>query len=83
MTWPVIMEILTESVGKSVARDIEKQVIDALKAKTIYIPTKQKVYAEEIEEAAPGKPAEAAKKLGIPRSTAYYRLKISRSKRFI
>jgi hypothetical protein len=75
MSWAAVMDIIAAEAGADVAARIEDRVRREVGAGTIYLRARVAITKTEVEEAAPGKPREAARKLGIHPATAYRVLK--------
>lgn len=75
MSWPELVAILAEAVGQASADRVASLLRARLGGCRVTIPSKRRVTCEEVERAAPGKPQEAARKLGVHPSTVYRTLK--------
>lgn len=71
MSWRDLVEILTDDLGPNVAARVESRICHELGGRRLTVGKRTRITAEDVEAAAPGNPAKAAKVLGIHRSTAY------------
>ena len=71
MSWPELLAVLVEAVGQTEADRVASVIRFRLGGTRISIPSKRRVTCEQAEQAAPGKPQEAARKLGVHPSTVY------------
>lgn len=75
MTWAILFELICDEAGPDAARRIEDRARLEMGGQRITVCPRKPVTARDIHNMAPGKPARAAKKLGIHKSTAYRVLK--------
>ena len=75
MSWPELLAVLVEAVGQASADRVASLLRARLGGCRVTIPRKRRVTCEEVEQAAPGKPQEAARRLGVHPSTVYRLLK--------
>jgi len=71
MSWPGLLELIREEVGDEAASRIEDRARLELGGLRIYIKRSREITREELDSLAPGKPRDAARKLGIHPATAY------------
>lgn len=71
MTWAAVLEVIAQEAGQEIALRIEERVRDEFGGTNLYIRQQRSVTREELEQLAPGKPREAARKMNIHPSTAY------------
>ena len=71
MSWPELLAVLVEAVGQTEADRAASLLRARLGGCRVTIPSKRRVTCEEVERAAPGKPQEAARRLGVHPSTVY------------
>ena len=71
MSWPELVAILAEAVGPAEAERVASVIRAKLGGCRLTVPTRRHVTPQEAEQAAPGKPREAARKLGVHPSTVY------------
>lgn len=75
MSWPTLLAILTDLAGPEIAAEFDVRARYELQGERVTVGARQAVTAEEAEAAAPGRVAEAAKRLGVHRTTVYRALK--------
>ena len=75
MSWSELMAILVEAVGQASADRVASLLRARLGGCRVTVPTRRHVTPREVEQAAPGKPREAARRLGVHPSTVYRLLK--------
>ena len=75
MSWPALLAILTDLAGPEVAESFAARACYEMRGMRITVGARQALTAEEAEAAAPGRVAEAAKRLGVSRWTVYRALK--------
>jgi len=73
--WWALLELIAEEVGTDAAYRIEQRARYELGGARVTVSVKPWTPPERLEEIAPGKPKQAAKKLGIGVSTAYRRIR--------
>lgn len=78
MTWLDLMAMIVEEVGAEAAARIERRARTEFGGIRITILKQARVDADRIDTIAPGKPCQAARKLGIHPSTAYRALRRER-----
>jgi len=71
MSWSTLLELIAEEAGMEIARRVEERARYELGGVRITVSVKPWVTPEQIEDIAPGKPKQAAKRLGISPSKAY------------
>lgn len=71
MTWVAVLELIAEEAGQDAALRIEERVRDEFGGLNLYIRRSRTVTRNDLDAVAPGRPKEAAQKLGISASTAY------------
>jgi transcriptional regulator of acetoin/glycerol metabolism len=71
MTWPAILDLIAQEAGAEVAARIEERVRYEYGGMAVYIRRTQEITRHDLDAAAPGRPKEAARKLGIHPATAY------------
>ena len=69
--WVDLLHIIADEAGRDIADRIETRARYELGGMRMTIATRAPVTAAEVEHAAPGRPREAARKLGIHPTTAY------------
>lgn len=75
MSWQALLALIAEEVGDELAARIEERARTEMPAARIFICKRKVITPARAERAAPGKPKEAAKKLGVHYSTIYRALK--------
>ena len=75
MTWKDVLSIVADETDGVVAARIEKRVRSELAGSKITIWKSPAIVPKMIEDAAPGRVAVAAKRLGIGRQSSYQILK--------
>lgn len=75
MTWLTLLDIISEEVGQEAAAKIEERARREMGGERITIKKRRQITLELINETAPGKPKEAARKLGVSHSTVYRALR--------
>lgn len=78
MSWARLVELIRAEVGDAAAKRIEDRARIELGGVRITISKRPILTIEIIETTAPGKPQEAAKVLGVHKTTIYRRLKRTR-----
>ena len=74
--WSDLIDIVAAEAGLEAAKRIDARARFELGAMRISIPKNPPpITAEQVENAAPGRPREAARKLGIHPTTAYRALR--------
>jgi transcriptional regulator of acetoin/glycerol metabolism len=78
VSWSGILDLIAAELGPIAAARIEQLVRDRYAGERIYITARRPVDPADIAAAAPGRPREAARRLGIHPSTAYRALRRAR-----
>jgi transcriptional regulator of acetoin/glycerol metabolism len=71
MTWAAVLEVIAQEAGQEIALRIEERVRDEFGGMNLYIRRTQEITRHDLDAVAPGRPKEAARKLGIHPATAY------------
>jgi transcriptional regulator of acetoin/glycerol metabolism len=71
MSWHEFLNMVAEEAGAEAAARIEERASVEFGGMNLYVRSTRKLTRQEIESVAPGRPQEAARKLGIHRATAY------------
>ena len=71
MTWAAVLELIAEEAGHELALRIEERVRDEFGGCSLYVRRSRPLTRADLDSLAPGKPKEAARKLGIHPATAY------------
>ena len=71
MSWLDFLSMVEEEAGRDVAARIEERASIEFGGLTLYVRSTRKLTRTEVESIAPGRPKEAARKLGIHPATAY------------
>lgn len=74
VSWARLVELMVEEVGRDGAARIEARARLELGGERITVRKRKVISVKEIDAVAPGKPEEAAKILGVHRSTVYRKL---------
>ena len=74
MSWGQLLDLIAEEAGNDMAERIEDRARRELGGLRITISVKKHVTKKIIDRVAPGKPKEAAKRLGVHPATIYRRL---------
>ncbi len=74
MTWGALLDLIADEVGREAANRIEDRARRELGGLRVTISVRKHITKQTINEVAPGKPKEAAKRLGVHPSTIYRRL---------
>ncbi len=74
MSWADLIALISAEVGADAALRIEERARREMGGTRLTISTTPIVNKTKIEQAAPGKPREAAKRIGVHYSTVYRRL---------
>lgn len=75
MSWNALLELLAAEVGQDAALRFERRARMELGGVRVTVGVRPWLPADLIDAAAPGRPREAARKLGISPQTAYQRLR--------
>lgn len=75
MSWQEVLKILNDECGADLASRIERRLANELGGVRITIAKRQTITREMADKAAPGKPREAARKLGVHPATIYRALR--------
>lgn len=75
MSWPALLRLISDELGAAAAERVERRAKMELWGVRITVGARDPVSREEVERASPGRPREAARKLGISPATAYRALK--------
>jgi len=75
MSWAQFIDILIEECGPQLAARVEARANAELGGVRLTVSVKRRITPEQVVEAAPGRPKQAARKLGIHPSTAYRLIK--------
>lgn len=71
MSWLQLLDLIREEVGADAAARIEDRARVEFGGMSIYIKRSREITRADLDSLAPGKPKEAARKLGIHPATAY------------
>lgn len=71
MSWRTLLELIADEVGNDAAARIEERARRELGGERITINKRQAITFELVEQVAPGRPQEAARKLGVHHATVY------------
>lgn len=74
MSWSDLLRLITEEVGSDAALRIEERARQEMGGTRLTISVTPVVTPDKINRTAPGKPREAAKRIGVHYSTVYRRL---------
>lgn len=74
MSWQALLDLIATEVGREAAARIEQRARETMGGERLTISKRRILTVQLIVETAPGKPAEAAKALGVHPSTIYRRL---------
>lgn len=75
MSWSALLDLIAAELGSAAAVRIEERARRELPGVRVTINRRPVLRHEDVEDAAPGKPREAAKVLGVHPSTAYRALR--------
>lgn len=78
MSWPALLDLIADEVGREVATRIERRAREEFGGLRITIAKRPVITPTDIDAAAPGRPKEAAKLLGVHHSTIYRTLQRGR-----
>lgn len=78
MSWAEIVELIVEEAGDKISRRIEERIRREHGGLRVTISKRPIITMEMIEKVAPGKPSDAARKLGVSRATVYRRIQHAR-----
>lgn len=73
--WQRLLKIIREEIGGDAAVRIETRARKEMAGQRITISARPTITSDLVENAAPGRPREAARQLGIHPSTAYRALR--------
>lgn len=79
MSWSAVVELLRGELGPEIAGRVDQIVRRAFRGTRLTIPSRVEVTTEAAVSAAPGRPQEAARKLGVHPSTVYRMLRAKRT----
>jgi transcriptional regulator of acetoin/glycerol metabolism len=79
MSWSAVVEALAHELGPEVASHVDRIVRRAFRGTRLTIPARAAVTPEQAAAVAPGRPREAARKLGVHPSTVYRILRARRT----
>jgi len=71
MSWAALLELIREEAGDEIADRIEDRARESLAGVRITVCARVPLMADDARKAAPGRPKEAAKILGVQVSTVY------------
>jgi len=71
MSWADFLNLIAEEAGAEVASRIEERACIEFGGMNLYVRSTRKLTRYDVETVAPGRPKEAARKLGIHPATAY------------
>jgi hypothetical protein len=71
MTWPALLAIIASEVGSDACARIAKRAGLELQGLRVTIGARPLLTREDIDRVAPGRPAVAARKLGVSKRTVY------------
>lgn len=71
MSWALLLDLIAEEAGIDAAARVERRALSRLRGVRITVGARRPLKADDIERVAPGRPREAARKLGISPSSAY------------
>ena len=74
MSWTDLVVLITDEVGDDAAARIEERARREMGGTRLTISRKPVVTNAKIDRAGPGKPRQAAKRIGVHYSTVYRRL---------
>ena len=78
MSWETLLNLIADRYGEQVASEIEDLARRQMPGERITIRKTKLITTELVDKVAPGKPREAAKKLGVHYSTVYRALNRAR-----
>lgn len=76
MTWAAIVQLIADEVGAAAAARIDRRVVERFSGARITVSKRRRITAELIDRVAPGRPREAARRLGVHPATVYRALRI-------
>lgn len=71
MSWAAVLELIADEAGREIALRIEERVQSEFGGCSLYIRRSRPITRSDLDSLAPGRPQEAARKLGIHPATAY------------
>jgi transcriptional regulator of acetoin/glycerol metabolism len=71
MTWATIVDLIRDEAGHDLGERIIRRLVMELRGTRITVGARCALTAAAVDAAAPGKPKEAARRLGVDVSTVY------------
>jgi len=75
MSWAGLLDLIADELGADAAHRVQVRAQREMLGERLTITARFTVRREQVDEAAPGRPREAAKVLGVHPSTAYRALR--------